>query len=147
MIDVARRQFVVHVPLREAWDHLARVEDWPSWAPHIKSVSLSPPGPLTAESEGVFKLAGGARATFRMEVFEPPRRWQWVGKFLTVTAHYDHHFEPIDDQMTSLTWTVLAEGPGAGTLGRLFGAVYRRNLERAIPRLQERLRARADGRE
>jgi len=144
MIEVVHRRFVVDAPLGETWDHLARVEEWPTWAHHIKSVRLSPPGLLTAESEGGFTLGGGVRSTFRMEVFEPPRRWQWVGRFLTVTVHYDHHFESINDQATALTWIVKADGLGAGTVGRVFGVVYRRNLDRAIPRLQEQLRATAD---
>jgi hypothetical protein len=29
-----------------AWDHLARVTDWPSWAPHIRRIEIDPPGAL-----------------------------------------------------------------------------------------------------
>jgi hypothetical protein len=141
MIELVRREFVVDVPVGEAWDRLARVEEWPSWAQHIKNVGLRPSGSLTPNSQGVFRLAGGARSTFRMEAYEPPRRWQWVGRFLTVRVHYDHRFEPIDENSTRLVWVLEAEGPGSRTLGRLFGAIYRRNLDRAIPRLQAQLRS------
>jgi hypothetical protein len=27
-----RREFIVDVPVERAWEHLARVEAWPSWA-------------------------------------------------------------------------------------------------------------------
>jgi len=138
--ELVRREFTVDVPLQQAWDHLANVEAWPSWAKHIKQVTLQPPGPLTAHSAGTFRLAGGVRSTFRMEVYDPPRRWQWVGRFVAVEVHYDHRFEPVDDAHTRLVWTVVAEGPGAGSLGRLFGAIYARNLDRAIPNLQTELR-------
>ena len=77
-----------------------------------------------------------------MEVFEHPVRWQWVGRFLTVHVHYDHRFEPLDSEHTRLIWTVSAVGPGSTTLGRLFGAIYARNLDKAIPNLQAELRAR-----
>lgn len=141
MVGLVRRTFVVDVPLTEAWDRLSRIEEWPSWAAHIRRVTLRPPGPLTSTSEGAFRLAGGARSTFRVEAFDPPRRWQWAGRFLTATVHYDHRFEPVDDRHTQLVWVVEAEGPGAKTLGRIFGAVYNRNLDRAIPRLQAELRS------
>jgi hypothetical protein len=141
MVELVRREFVVDAPSEEAWSRLAVVEQWPSWATHINRVSLTPPGPLTSSSAGRFHLAGGARSTFRMELFDPPDRWQWVGRFLTVRVHYDHRFEAIDERRTRLTWIVMADGPGAATLGRLFGALYARTLDRAIPRLQSELRS------
>ncbi len=139
--ELVRREFTVDVPLKQAWDHLANVESWPSWAEHIKRVTLRPPGPLTDHSAGRFRLVGGARSTFRMVSYEPPARWQWVGRFLTVDVHYDHRFEAVDDDHTRLVWTVEAEGPGANSLGRVFGAIYARNLDKAIPNLQIELRS------
>jgi carbon monoxide dehydrogenase subunit G len=138
--EVVRRQFTVDVSLQQAWDHLANVEAWTSWAKHIKRVSLHPAGSLTEHSVGAFRLAGGVRSTFRMEAYEPPVRWQWVGRVLTVDVHYDHRFEPVDTDHTQLVWTVAAEGLGSGSLGRAFGALYARNLDRAIPNLQAELR-------
>jgi carbon monoxide dehydrogenase subunit G len=137
--ELVRRDFTVDVPLQQAWDHLANVEAWTSWAKHIRHVTLDPPGPLTDHSSGAFRLAGGVRSTFRMEDFEPPARWQWVGRFLTADVHYDHRFEPVNDRHTRLVWTVTAEGPGQGSLGRVFGAIYARNLDKAIPNLRREL--------
>ena len=137
---LVRREFTVDAPLRGAWDHLADVESWTSWAEHIRRVTLRPAGMLTDHSAGTFHLAGGVRSTFRMEVYEPPTRWQWVGRFLTVRVHYDHRFERIDDAQTRLVWIVDAEGPGTATLGRIFGALYARNLDKAIPNLQAQFR-------
>lgn len=142
MIELVRRTFDVEASIQQAWTHLARVEAWPSWAKHIKSVTLTPPGMLTETSEGQFRLKGGARSTFRVEDFDPPRRWRWVGRFLTARVHYDHLFADASDR-TRLTWIVEAEGLGAGTLGRVFGAVYARNLDKAIPNLQAELRGSA----
>src|SRR6266852_7538661 len=36
MITLLRREFTVELPLEKAWQHFARVEQWPSWAKHIK---------------------------------------------------------------------------------------------------------------
>ena len=141
MIELVVREFIVDVPVDQAWDHVAHVEQWTSWAKHIKRVTLEPSGPLTPTSAGAFRLVGGVRSTFRMEAYEPLKRWQWVGRFLTIQVHYDHRFESVDTEHTRLIWTVAAEGPGAATLGRLFGAIYARNLDKAIPNLQTELRA------
>jgi hypothetical protein len=138
--ELVRRDFTVDVPLQEAWDHLANVESWTSWAKHIKRVTLTPAGLLTGDSAGAFRLAGGARSTFRMEDYEPPTRWLWVGRFLTAKVYYDHRFEAIDDAHTRLVWTVSADGPGERSLGGVFGTIYARNLDKAIPNLQRELR-------
>ena len=63
-----------------------------------------------------------------------------MGRTVPVRVYYDHWFAAVDDR-TRLTWIVWAEGPGAGTLGRLFGAIYARNLDRAIPNVQAELRS------
>ena len=140
MIELVRRTFEVDASLDETWAHLARVESWPSWAKHIKSVKLTPRGDLTAASEGQFRFKGGARSTFRIEAFDPPRRWRWVGRFLSVRVHYDHWFAEVDGR-TRLMWIIDAEGPGAGTLGRIFGALYARLFDKAIQNLQAELRS------
>jgi hypothetical protein len=140
MRELVRREFTVDVPLQAAWSYLSNVEGWPSWAKHIKRVSLDPRGPLTENSAGSFRLAGCARSTFRMEVYEPPTRWQWVGRFLTADVHYDHRFEQLDVGHTRLVWTVSADGFGEASLGRVFGAIYARNLDKAIPNLQSEIR-------
>jgi uncharacterized membrane protein len=135
-VELLRRSFVVDLPLGRAWDCLADVTTWPTWAHHIRSVEVSPPGPLTPSTEGVLRLAGGLRSRFAVTSYEPGVRWEWQGRVALITVHYDHRFEAIDDERTRLVWVVRASGPGRRTLGRAFAAVYRRNLDRAIPRLQ-----------
>ena len=79
-------------------------------------------------------LRNGMTSTFRMTEWNPGRNWKWAGPFLWLRVHYDHRFDPIGPRATRLTWTLDAEGPGASALGRVFAAVYARNLDRAIPR-------------
>jgi hypothetical protein len=135
MVTLIQREFTVGIPSQSAWDHLARVEHWPSWAPHIKQIELQPPGELDQQSTGVIHLTNGMKPVFRVTEFNPPRNWKWVGTFLWLTVIYDHRFEPLDTEHTKLIWIIEAEGFGASILGRLFASIYRRNLERAIPRL------------
>jgi uncharacterized membrane protein len=52
MIELLRREFTVQLPLEKAWQHLARLEQWPSWARHIRQVKAEPPGELAATPKG-----------------------------------------------------------------------------------------------
>jgi hypothetical protein len=135
MVRLLQREFTVGIPLQRAWDHLARIEDWPSWAPHIKKIELQPPGDLGPQSTGVIRLTSGIKPVFRMTEFDPPRSWKWVGSFLWLTVIYDHRFEALDGERTRLTWIVEAKGFGASVIGPLFAKFYRGKLEKAIPLL------------
>jgi hypothetical protein len=56
MINLLRRDFTVELSLEEAWRHLGRVEQWPSWARHIVRIELQPPGELGLGSTGLIHL-------------------------------------------------------------------------------------------
>ena len=61
-----KRVFEVDAPLEEAWRRLAEVERWPEWAPHITSVTVSPPEELGPTSSGALQIKRLWRNTFRM---------------------------------------------------------------------------------
>ena len=135
MITLVQREFIVDVPLEIAWQHLGRVEQWPSWAKHIKRVELDPPGEITPTSKGAFHLSNGMKAVFQMTEFNLHRNWKWVGTFLWMIVEYDHRFEAIYQRQTRIIFVVDGKGFGVSTLGRLFALIYNRNLNAAIPRL------------
>jgi hypothetical protein len=146
METLLRREFEVEGPPSLAWERLADVEDWPSWAPHIVRAELSPPGALGPETRGTFVLRPFLRTCFAVTELEPPRRWRWEGTFLGLVVGYDHAFEDLGSGRTRLVWTVEAEGFGLSILGPLLAALYARNLDRAIPRLRDALRRAANRR-
>jgi len=129
------RTFDVDAPPDRVWAHLTDVARWPSWARHIRSARLEPRGPLGPSSRGEFVLSNGLRTTFAVTAFEPGRRWLWRGPFLGLRVDYDHVLDPLPLGRTRVGFTVDGEGFAVGVLGRLFAAVYARNLDRAIPRL------------
>jgi hypothetical protein len=136
-----RREFKVELPVEEAWRHLARVEQWPSWAKHIKQVVVQPPGELRPESKGHFLLTNGLKPVFTMTEFNPYRNWKWVGGFLWLTIDYDHRFEELNPTQTELTFELEGKGFGLSLLGRLFAKVYSKSLDRAIPLLVQEMNA------
>lgn len=139
VIRLLERRFAVKVPIEDAWAHLAKVEQWPSWARHIRRIELRPSGPLTPKSEGEIQLTNGIRSKFRMEELNPGKNWKWVGPFLWLTVHYDHQFSRLALKESEIRFVLDGEGFGAGIFGRVFAAIYSRNLNRAIPKLVEEL--------
>jgi hypothetical protein len=131
------RSFVVAAPVGVAWARLAEVERWPEWAPHISSVTVSPPGPLGRSSSGALHIRRLGSNTFRMSAWQPPDRWEWTGGLPGVRILYDHRFAPSSNGTTTMTWTVTLQGPLAWLIRPVFARVYGRNVDRAIPRLQE----------
>ena len=106
------------------------------WAPHITSVTVSPPGELGPASTGAFQIKHLGRNTFRMSAWEPPVRWEWVGELPGVRIYYDHRFEASGPGATRLEWLVALRGPLAPLIRPIFARIYGRNVDRAIPRLQ-----------
>jgi hypothetical protein len=141
MIALLRREFTVELPLEKAWQHLARVEQWPSWAKHIRQVDLQPAGELGLESTGRMRLANGISPAWRVTEFNPYRSWKWVSGFLWLTVYYDHRFEELNPTQTRIAFVVEAEGFGAWVIGRLFAKLYSKNLDRAIALLVQEMNA------
>ena len=139
MIMLLRREFTVQLPLKRAWQHLARVEQWPSWAKHIKQVEVRPPGELGPESTGRLHLNNGVKpgwpgssAVFKVTEFNPYHSWKRFAGFLWQTCHYDHRFKELTPTRTKLTLVIEANGFGKSVIGRLFAKVYSKHLDRAI---------------
>ena len=141
MITLLRREFTVGLPAEKAWSHLARVEQWPSWAKHIKRVTVQPAGDLGPRSTGIIHLRNGVRSAFTMIEFNPHGNWKWAGRFLWLVVHYDHRFDELSPTQTRLTWIIEARGLGVSVFGRLFAMIYRKNLDRAVPMLVEEMNA------
>lgn len=139
MIEILRRSFTVELTPDAAWNHLARVQQWPSWAKHIRRVELEPPGELTEHSRGAIHLTNGLKPVFEVTEFAPPHHWAWIGRFLWLAVRYDHLFEEVTPQRTSLTFVVEADGMGATVIGRLFAKIYAKNLDKAIPNLVQQM--------
>jgi hypothetical protein len=130
-----RRSFTVAAAPPDVWAELVAVTDWPRWAAHIRSVTVTPPGPLGPASRGAFRLAGGLRAKFAMTAFDEPHGWSWQGRFLWFAVDYDHRIAGGTGGPTEVTFVITAHGRLAATLGAAFARRYARSLDRGIPRL------------
>lgn len=138
---------MVKAPLEKAWQYLAQIEKWPSWAKHIKRVGVRPAGELGLKSTGIIHLSNGAKSTFIMTEFNLRRNWKWAGRLLWWTIHYNHLFEELPSEETMLVWTIEGEGFGISLFGRFFAKLYNRSLDKAIPLLIEEMNTRMDNRQ
>ncbi len=134
-----RREFTVELPPEQAWRHLARVEQWPNWAKHIKQVEVQPPGDLGLKSTGRMLLTNGLKPAWTVTEFNLYRNWKWVGGFLWLTIYYDHRFEELNPTQTKITFALEATGFGKSVLGRLFAKIYSKTLDRAIALLVQEM--------
>jgi len=139
MITILNCEFVVDASIETAWVHLAKIEEWPSWARHIKDVKLWPSGDISHNSVGSLRLTNGIESEFRVTEFQLHQNWKWIGPFLWMRMEYDHRFEPLGYDKTKFTWIIEGEGIGASTIGRVFAWQYKRNLDKAIPLLQHEI--------
>ncbi len=139
MIAILNCEFVVDASIETAWAHLAKIEEWPSWARHIKYVKLSPSGDISHNSVGSLKLTNGIESEFRVTEFQLHQNWKWIGPFLWMRMEYDHRFEPLGYDKTKFTWIIEGKGIGSSTIGRVFAWQYKRNLDKAIPLLQHEI--------
>jgi uncharacterized membrane protein len=135
MLRLIDEGFEVAVPTSLAWNHLEQVENWPTWAKHIKSVVRTPAGPLSIETQAMVRLTNGMTSTFKMIEFAPPRHWKWRGSLLGAQIDYDHVFSEVAPGQTEVRFTIDGSGWQVAILGGIFASIYRRNLRRAIPLL------------
>lgn len=142
MKRVVDKCFIVRAPLDVAWNHVAEVESWPTWAKHIRSAKLIPPGPLSSNSRGTLRLANGITTTFEMTEFERLQHWKWAGRLLGSLVFYDHIFSQTEPGLTTIRFTVDIRGGLGVFIGGIFGRFYRNNLERAVPLLVREIEAR-----
>ncbi len=136
MREVVREQIVVDRPPPVVWSHLAKLEEWPSWAAHIRRMRPTPPGELTAATQVLLHMRAGPRTKMIVTEYDPPRRWVWGGRSLGVTTRFEHKLEEIGHERTRIWFLACVSGPLAGPGGWMFGRMMRRYLARALPKLK-----------
>jgi len=106
------------------WDVLTDFEQWPSWNPEIKTMSID--GPVAEGTEFRWK-AGPGTITSRIERVEPPRLIAWTGRTLGIQAIHFWWLEPRD----ATTFVRTAESYG-GLVARLFRRQLQKVLDNAL---------------
>jgi hypothetical protein len=138
--ELLRREFTVDAPIDEAWRQFADVATWPTWAPHIRRVDVTPAGRIGPTSAGTLFFRPIGRSRFAVSSCVDGSAWEWTGRVLGLVIRYDHRFAATVEG-TRLTWTVAEDGTRRSLRGRLFASIYGRLVDRAIPRLQAEMKS------
>lgn len=102
MRQVVREEVVVDRSPSVAWKHLAKLEEWPSWAVHIRRMDPNPPGDLTDSTQVVLHMRAGPRTKMIVTEYDPPQRWVWEGRSFGVTTRFEHKLEEIGGGRTRI---------------------------------------------
>ena len=104
-----RREIVVNVPAKTAWDYFNRPKLWVSWLGETGApTAVGPTDVLGPDSTASF--AGNFQ--FRMTTFQPYQHWMWSASLGPTTVDYDHVFEPINDRQTRMVFRQTVRGFG-----------------------------------
>ena len=120
------------------WDVLTGIEQWPSWNPDVKSVSMH--GTVARGSEFRWK-AGPGTITSTLERVEAPRRVTWSGRFFGLKAIHAYVLEARADSTL-----VRTEESYDGLVARLFRARLQKTLDGALRSGLRHLKAEAERR-
>jgi len=120
------------------WDVLTLIEQWPSWNPDVKWVSMD--GRLAEGTEFRWK-SGPATITSTLQSVEAPARIAWTGTTLGIEAMHVYALEARDG-MTR----VRTEESYDGLLARIFRGRLQKTLEGSLESGLEHLKAEAERR-
>lgn len=128
----------VSASLGLVWEVLTTIEQWPTWNPDVKSVSMS--GRLTNGTQFRWK-AGPATITSTLQHVEAPRRIAWTGTSFGIEAIHVYALEARDG-----VTLVRTEESYDGLVARIFRGRLQKSLEGSLESGLEHLKAEAERR-
>ena len=121
---VSTAEIEIAASSQAVWDVLTDLENWPSWNPDVKSMSVQ--GDLAAGSVFRWK-AGPGTITSTIERVEAPRLIGWTGKTFGIKAKHVYRLEPRDGATL-----VHTEESYEGLVTRLLRASLQKTLDKGL---------------
>lgn len=112
--ELLRREFTVEAPLASTWNAFADVADWPRWAPHIRLVTVTPPGLIGPTSTGSLSFRPIGRSRFQISSYDEGIRWEWVGNVLWLGRIFAWFYTRLMDRAIPRLQAQLASANGGG---------------------------------
>jgi uncharacterized protein YndB with AHSA1/START domain len=130
---VAESELEIEARPEAVWDVLTNVEEWPSWNPDVKSVSVQ--GKLEEGSTFRWKAGPGTIKSTIQQV-DPPSRIAWTGTTFGIKAVHVYVLEPRGAKTLVRTTETYD-----GLVARLFRKQLRKTLDRALVEGLQHLKA------
>jgi hypothetical protein len=131
-------QIEIEAPQETVWEVLATFEEWPSWNPDVKSMSIE--GPVAPGTEFRWK-AGPGTIISTLQHVDRPRLIAWTGQTFGVNAFHIWRLEPRDGKTF-----VHTEETFDGLIARLFRGRMRKMLAEGLESGLRHLKAEAERR-
>jgi uncharacterized protein YndB with AHSA1/START domain len=117
---------------------LSAIDQWPSWNPDIKSVTLQ--GPVQPGTGFRWK-SGPSTLTSTLQVVDPPQEIGWTGRTMGIKAVHVFRFQASDGATLA-----RSEESWEGVLASLLKGYSRRSLDKAIRSILSHLKVEAERR-
>jgi uncharacterized protein YndB with AHSA1/START domain len=130
---VAESELEIEARPEAVWDVLTNVEEWPTWNPDVKSVSVQ--GKLEEGSTFRWKAGPGTIKSTIQQV-DPPSRIAWTGTTFGIKAVHVYVLEPRGAKTLVRTTETYD-----GLVARLFSKQLRKTLDRALVEGLQHLKA------
>jgi uncharacterized protein YndB with AHSA1/START domain len=117
---------------------LSAIDQWPSWNPDIKSVTLQ--GPVQPGTGFRWK-SGPSTLTSTLQVVDPPQEIGWTGRTMGIKAVHVFRFQGRDGGTLA-----RSEESWEGMLASLLKGYSRRSLDKAIRSILSHLKVEAERR-
>jgi uncharacterized protein YndB with AHSA1/START domain len=117
---------------------ISAIDQWPSWNPDIKSVTLQ--GPVQPGTGFRWK-SGPSTLTSTLQVVDPPQEIAWTGTTMGVKAVHMFRFQDRDGGTLA-----RSEESWGGMLASLLKGYSRRSLNKAIRSILSHLKVEAERR-
>jgi hypothetical protein len=114
----------IDAPIERVWAVLTAIEQWPSWNPDVRSVSVSAP---VVEGTTFRWKAGPGRITSLVEHLDRPRLIAWSGRTLGIRAYHVWHLEGQNGRTL-----VRTEESYDGLVARLLRRSLQKTLDAAL---------------
>ena len=117
---------------------LSAIDQWPSWNPDIKSVTLQ--GPVQPGTGFRWK-SGPSTLTSTLQVVDPPQEIGWTGRTMGIKAVHVFRFQANDSGTLA-----RSEESWEGLIASLLKGYSRRSLDKAIRSILSHLKVEAERR-
>jgi hypothetical protein len=135
---IAEGKIEIRKPVSVVWNVLTGISDWPSWQEAVSKADLR--GPLAEDTVFLWK-AGGLNFRSRIHTIIPETEFGWTGETFGAAAVHNWRFSP-----SQLGTLVEVEESLEGFMPALFKGMFQRNLNAAMKKQLEELKAEAERR-
>ncbi|MEO8799313.1 MAG: SRPBCC family protein [Polyangiaceae bacterium] len=112
----------IAAPAESIWRLFADVDGWKSWNEGIETIAID--GPFARGTSFRMKPPGQDELVSTLVDVEANRRFVDETRVGDLVIHVRHELQPLGERLTSVTYAIVAKGPGASEIGPMICADF-----------------------